>query len=69
MARPIIMTEEMKQTAQKDFAAMLDGMKLPDGKLNYSKSFKCKDSRAVVWMRNIRNNDFIKIALIYRIIV
>ena len=50
MARPITMTEEMKQTAQKDFAAMLDGMKMPDGKLSYNKSFRCKDSRAVVWV-------------------
>lgn len=50
MARPIIMTEKMKQTAQEDFAAMLNDMKMSDGKLSYNKSFKCKDSRAIVWI-------------------
>ena len=50
MPRPIIMTDEMKQAAREDFAGMLDGMKMPDGKLSYSKSFKYNDSEAVVWL-------------------
>ena len=50
MPRPIIMTDEMKQAVREDFAGMLDGMKMPDGKLSYSKSFKYNDSEAVVWL-------------------
>ena len=44
------MTEEMKQTAREDFAVMLDGVKMSDGKLSYSKSFKYTDSSAIVWL-------------------
>ena len=46
MSRPIVMTEEMKQAVQQDFTAMLDGLKLSDGKINFSKSFKYKDDKA-----------------------
>jgi len=50
MPRPIILTDEIKKKAQEDFAAMLDGLKMSDGKLNYSKTFKCDNSDAVVWI-------------------
>jgi hypothetical protein len=39
----------MKQKARKDFDAMLDGMKMSDGKLNYSKRYEYENSGAVVW--------------------
>jgi hypothetical protein len=44
------MTDEMKQNAQRDFAAMLDGVKMSDGKLNYNINFKYDDCDAVVWL-------------------
>ena len=50
MSRPIILTEEMKQRAREDFAAVLDCLIMPDGKLNYSNSFTYKDTNAVVWL-------------------
>ena len=50
MPRPIIMTEQMKQSAMDDFTALLKDMKMSDGSLNYSKSFKYKDKSAVVWL-------------------
>ena len=50
MPRPIIMTKEMKQKALSDFSAMLKGMKMTDGKLCYSTSFKYEDERATVWL-------------------
>ena len=50
MARPIVMTEEMKQQARDDFASTLDGIKMSDGKFNYSKSFKYENASAVVWL-------------------
>ena len=50
MPRPIILTEEIKRKAREDFAAMLDSLKMPDGKLSYSKSFEYKDLGAVVWL-------------------
>ena len=50
MPRPITITEEMKQTALTDFAELLDGMKLSDGEIKYSKSFKYQDRTAIVWL-------------------
>jgi len=50
MPRPITMTKQMKQQAIKDFAAALDGIKMSDGKLNYSKNFNYKDGDATVWL-------------------
>jgi len=44
------MTEEMKQQARDDFAATLEGVKMSDGKFNYSKSFKYENAGAVVWL-------------------
>jgi len=50
MPRPIVMTEEMKRAAKDDFASALDEIKMSDGKFNYSKSFKCEDRNAIVWL-------------------
>ena len=50
MPRPITMTQEMKQKAIEDFAEVLDGMKMSDGKLSYNRAFKYEDKRAVVWL-------------------
>ena len=50
MPRPIVFTEEMKQNALDDFNAMLDGMKMSDGKLSYNKSYKYENSGVVVWI-------------------
>jgi len=44
------MTEAMKRKARKDFAAMLDSIKMSDGKLNYSMNYTYKDCSAVVWL-------------------
>jgi len=44
------MTDEMKEQAQNDFAAMLDGLKMSDGKINYKQSFNCEDRCATVWL-------------------
>ena len=44
------MTEEMKQQARDDFAAALNGIKMSDGKLSYSKSFKYENAGAIVWL-------------------
>jgi len=50
MPRPIVLTEEIKQKAKNDFAAMLDTVKMSDGKLRYSQSWEYKDCSAVVWL-------------------
>jgi len=50
MPRPIKMTDKMKQKAKKDFAEMLDNIKMSDGKLNYSVNYKYEDSGAIVWL-------------------
>jgi len=44
------MTEEMKQEAQREFAAMLNGVKMAEGKLDYSIKFKHDDRKAIVWL-------------------
>jgi len=50
MPRPIVLTEKMKQKAKSDFAAMLDDLKMPDGKLTYNMSYKYEDGGIVVWI-------------------
>ena len=50
MPRPIIFTEKMKKQAREDFAEMLESIKMPDGKLNYSKSYKYETSNVTVWL-------------------
>jgi len=44
------MTEEMKQQAQADFAATLNGVKMSDGKFSYNKSFKYENASATIWL-------------------
>jgi hypothetical protein len=44
------MTEKMKRQARKDFSAMLDGIKMSDGKLTYSKNYRYEDVKATVWL-------------------
>jgi len=50
MPRPIVLTEKIKQQAREDFEVMLDSVKMSDGKLSYSKSFKYDNRTAVVWL-------------------
>ena len=50
MPRPIILTDDIKENALKDFAAMLAGMKMSDGKLSYNKSYEYKDCSAILWL-------------------
>jgi len=50
MPRPIILTDEIKQTVRDEFSAMLDGIKLSDGKLSYNKIYEYKDCSAIVWL-------------------
>jgi len=50
MPRPIVLTEEIKQKAKDDFAAMLDSVKMSDGKLRYSQGWEYKDGSAIVWL-------------------
>jgi hypothetical protein len=50
MAKPIRVTNKMKQKVQKEFAELLAGMKMPDGKINFAKEFKYEKATAVVWL-------------------
>ena len=50
MPRPIVLTEDIKKKARDDFAAMLDTVKMSDGKLRYSQSWEYKDCSAIVWL-------------------
>lgn len=42
MSKPIKLTQELKQQAVAEFAEALAGMKMADGKVNYSKNFTYK---------------------------
>jgi len=48
MARPIIMTDEMKQKAREDFDNLLDNLKMSDGNLSYNRSYNYENSQALV---------------------
>jgi len=50
MPRPIILTDEIKRKTQEEFSAMLDSMKMSDGKLSYIRSYEYKDCFAIVWI-------------------
>ena len=50
MPRPITLTKKIKRDAIKDFSEMLDNMKMSEGTLTYSKSFKYETGNAVVWL-------------------
>ena len=45
MARPIKLTEALREQAVKEFAEALGGVKMLEGKLNYNKSFVFKDEQ------------------------
>ena len=48
MPKPIVLTDELKQKARDDFSAMLDGIKMSDGKLSYNMSYEYKNCNAVI---------------------
>lgn len=50
MSKPIRITDEMKQKARDEFAEMLVNMKMSDGKISYSKSFKYEKATATLWL-------------------
>jgi hypothetical protein len=50
MSKPIRITDDLKKQAQKEFKALLDDLKMSDGEISYSKSFKYKDASATLWM-------------------
>ena len=50
MSKPIRITDEMKTAAQTEFTALLDGLKMSDGAISYSKAFKYKDAAAILWL-------------------
>jgi hypothetical protein len=50
MPRPIILTEDMKQTVRDEFEKTLTNAKMSDGKFNYSKSFKYENKKARVML-------------------
>jgi hypothetical protein len=50
MSKPIRITDEMKEQAQVEFGELLNGLKMSDGEIRYSKSFKYKDASAVLWL-------------------
>jgi hypothetical protein len=50
VSKPIRITDDLKKQAQKEFKALLDDLKMSDGEISYSKSFKYKDASAILWM-------------------
>ena len=56
MPRPIILTQEMKQKARKQFDIMLDKMKMSNGRIEYAENFGYKQSKAVVWLTSAAYN-------------
>ena len=44
MAKPIKLTDELRQQALAEFAKTLFGMKMADGKVSYNKNFTYKDN-------------------------
>jgi hypothetical protein len=50
MSKPIRITDDLKNQAQAEFKALLDGLKMSDGEISYSKSFKNRDASAILWM-------------------
>jgi hypothetical protein len=50
MSKPIRITDSLKKEAQAEFKALLDDLKMSDGEISYSKSFKYKDASAILWM-------------------
>jgi len=50
MPKPIRITDEMKQKAQTEFVALLNDLKMSDGEISYSTSFKYEKSVAILWL-------------------
>lgn len=50
MSKPIRITDSLKKEAKAEFAALLDDLRMSDGEINYSRSFKYTDASAVLWM-------------------
>jgi hypothetical protein len=50
MPKPIRITDKLKKEVQAEFAALLDGLKMSDGEISYSKAYVYKDVSAVIWM-------------------
>jgi hypothetical protein len=48
--KPIRITDEMKQDAQTEFAALLNDLKMSDGEISYTRSFKYEKSTAILWL-------------------
>lgn len=56
MSRPIKLTDELLQNIQEEFIAKVKSMKMFDGKLEYSRTFKWEDSendRATIFLSSI----------------
>ena len=50
MPRPIRITALMKETVQAEITELLADVKLSDGTINYTKSFKYKEATATLWL-------------------
>ena len=50
MPNPIILTENIKREASKEFNTMLDNITIFEGMFNYSKSYRYEQVRAAVWL-------------------
>jgi len=48
MAKAIRITEDIRKNAQDEFTKLLDGLKMSDGKISYSKTLKYKEATAVL---------------------
>jgi len=50
MPKPIRITDELKTKAQAEFTALLDGLKMSDGEIRYSKAFVYQEATATLWL-------------------
>lgn len=50
MSKPIRITNSLKKEAQAEFAALLEGLKMSDGEISYSKAYTYKDAAAILWL-------------------
>ena len=50
MARPIIMTEDMKQDVIAECMAALNGIKMSDGKFSFTRNFHYPEKNVTVWL-------------------
>jgi len=66
MARPIVLTEEIKHKAREDFEAMLNSVKMSDGKLKFNQSWEYKDCSAVVWLTPIAYRKIVALVMEFK---